>query len=141
MSDIAFLPNSLRPSTAKLPSFEEALSETTHFTIAMVALLFLMPLMILVAIAVFAHDGGPIIFAHRRIGKDGRSFPCLKFRSMAVDAERRLGEVLRNDPEARAEWEKDHKLRHDPRVTRLGDFLRRTSLDELPQLFNVLRGE
>jgi Undecaprenyl-phosphate galactose phosphotransferase WbaP len=141
MSDIAFLPHSLRPSTAKLPSFEEALSETTHFIIAMVALLFLMPLMILVAIAVFAHDGGPIIFAHRRIGKDGRSFPCLKFRSMAVDAERRLGEVLRNDPEARAEWEKDHKLRHDPRVTRLGDFLRRTSLDELPQLFNVLRGE
>ena len=107
----------------------------------MAALIFLLPLMLLVAIAVFAHDGGPIIFAHRRIGKDGKTFPCLKFRSMAVDAEQRLKDVLENNAEARAEWERDHKLRDDPRVTKLGAFLRKTSLDELPQLFNVLRGE
>lgn len=112
-----------------------------HFSIALLALLFLLPLMIVVAVAVFMHDGGPVIFAHRRVGRDGRIFSCLKFRSMAIDAERRLNEVLRNDPSAREEWERDHKLRQDPRVTKLGDFLRRTSLDELPQLLNVLRGE
>ncbi len=141
MSDTTFLAHGLPKSTAKLPSPDVVLSETMHFAIAMAAVIFLLPLMIIVAIAVFAHDGGPIVFAHRRIGKDGKNFPCLKFRSMAVDAEDRLRELLANDPEARAEWEKDHKLRNDPRVTKLGDFLRRTSLDELPQLFNVLRGE
>lgn len=134
----------LRP-TVQLPQANlatgEPLSEALHFTIALVAVLFLLPLMIVVAIAVFAHDRGPVVFAHKRIGQGGRTFECLKFRSMAVDAERRLGELLANDPDARAEWERDHKLRHDPRVTRLGNFLRRTSLDELPQLFNVLRGE
>ena len=107
----------------------------------MAALFFLAPLMLIVALAVFAHDGGPIVFAHRRIGRNGKTFPCFKFRSMAIDAEQRLAEVLARDPQARAEWEADHKLRDDPRVTRLGAFLRKTSLDELPQLFNVLRGE
>ena len=116
-------------------------SDATHFVIAALALAFLAPLMLLVAIAVFAHDGGPVVFAHRRIGRQGRTFPCLKFRSMAMDAEARLAELLRSDPDARAEWERDHKLRDDPRVTKLGVFLRKTSLDELPQLFNVLRGE
>lgn len=123
-----------------LPSMEEVASEVVHFTIALLAVLFLAPLMVMVALAIFSYDQGPIVFAHRRIGKDGKSFPCLKFRSMAVDAEARLAEVLACDPDARAEWEKDHKLRNDPRVTKLGAFLRRTSLDELPQLFNVLIG-
>jgi exopolysaccharide production protein ExoY len=109
--------------------------------VALGALIFLAPLMIIVALAVFLQDGGPIVFAHRRIGKDGQAFPCLKFRSMAVDAERRLAELLASDPAARAEWAASHKLKADPRVTPLGDFLRRSSLDELPQLFNVLRGE
>jgi exopolysaccharide production protein ExoY len=128
-------------SPVRLPTLDEAATETAHFAIAMAALIFLLPLMIVVAIAVFAHDGGPIVFAHRRIGKDGKTFPCLKFRSMAVDAEQRLQDLLAADPQARAEWECDHKLRNDPRITELGAFLRRTSLDELPQLFNVLRGE
>lgn len=141
MSDTTALQNNLGRFTVKLPSFDEVLSEATHFTIAMAALIFLLPLMLVVALAVFAHDGGPIVFAHRRVGKDGKTFACLKFRSMAIDAERRLQDVLESDREARTEWERDHKLRNDPRVTRLGAFLRRTSLDELPQLFNVLRGE
>ena len=68
-------------------------------------------------------------------------FKCLKFRSMLVDADRRLQELLAQDPVARAEWERDHKLRDDPRITALGSFLRRSSVDEIPQLFNVLRGE
>ena len=112
-----------------------------NVAVALLALVFLLPIMLLVAMAVYAQDGGPILFAHRRIGLNGRTFYCLKFRSMAVDAEERLAAVLASDPAARAEWEQDHKLRRDPRVTPLGAFLRKTSLDELPQLFNVLRGE
>jgi Undecaprenyl-phosphate galactose phosphotransferase WbaP len=122
-------------------SVDEILTDTVNFVVTLVALVFLAPLMIFVALAVYLQDGGKAVFAHRRIGRDGRHFYCLKFRSMAVDAEQRLAELLARDPAARAEWEKDHKLRHDPRVTRLGAFLRKTSLDELPQLFNVLRGE
>ena len=122
-------------------STDEVLTEAMNLLIAIVALVFLAPVMIAVAIAVFAQDGGPILFAHRRIGQNGRHFYCLKFRTMAVDAERRLADLLASDPDARAEWERDHKLRNDPRVTPLGAFLRRSSLDELPQLFNVLRSE
>ena len=109
--------------------------------VALIALVFLCPIMLAVALAVYAQDGGPILFAHRRIGRNGRHFYCLKFRSMAVDAEQRLADLLADNPAAGVEWERDHKLRNDPRVTQLGAFLRRTSLDELPQLFNVLHGD
>jgi lipopolysaccharide/colanic/teichoic acid biosynthesis glycosyltransferase len=94
----------------------------------------------IIALAIFLQDGGPVLFAHRRIGRGGKPFFCYKFRSMAVDAESRLAELLARDPAAREEWARDHKLRDDPRVTPLGAFLRRSSLDELPQLFNVLQG-
>ena len=104
-------------------------------------LVFFAPLMIVVALLIKLGDGGPILFAHPRIGRFGRTFPCLKFRSMAVNAEAQLQALLARDPAARAEWERDHKLTVDPRITALGQFLRRSSLDELPQLFNVLRGE
>jgi lipopolysaccharide/colanic/teichoic acid biosynthesis glycosyltransferase len=109
--------------------------------LALAALVFFLPLMLLLAILVFVTNPGPVIFAHRRIGKGGRHFHCLKFRTMAVDAEQRLAHLLATDEGARIEWTRDHKLRDDPRVTRLGSFLRKTSLDELPQLINVLRGE
>jgi lipopolysaccharide/colanic/teichoic acid biosynthesis glycosyltransferase len=112
-----------------------------HASLAAVILLFFLPVMVMVAAAVFCQDGGPIIFAHRRIGRNGKPFHCFKFRSMRTDAEARLAEVLASDPAAREEWARDHKLRRDPRVTPLGDFLRRSSLDELPQFFNVIRGE
>jgi lipopolysaccharide/colanic/teichoic acid biosynthesis glycosyltransferase len=112
-----------------------------NVSLAALALLFFLPLMVMVALAIWCQDRGPVFFAHRRIGREGRRFSCLKFRSMAIDAEERLHEVLNDDPEAFAEWKRDHKLRRDPRVTRLGLFLRRSSLDELPQLINVLRGE
>jgi undecaprenyl-phosphate galactose phosphotransferase len=85
--------------------------------------------------------GSPTIYSHRRIGKGGKEFGCLKFRSMVIDADRRLEELLRTDAAARVEWETTFKLKNDPRVTRFGAFIRRTSLDELPQLFNVLRGD
>ncbi|MEJ0005426.1 MAG: sugar transferase [Steroidobacteraceae bacterium] len=97
---------------------------------------------LIVVISVLLHrEGGQIIFRHRRIGRHGKAFDCLKFRSMVPDADRILRDLLEQHPEIRAEWLRDHKLRDDPRVTAVGRFLRRTSLDELPQLWNVIRGE
>jgi undecaprenyl-phosphate galactose phosphotransferase len=108
---------------------------------AAVLLLLLSPLMLLVAWLTWRRDGAPIFFAHYRVGFDGKLFRCLKFRTMYRDAEQMLADLLRDDPQARAEWARDQKLTNDPRITPVGNFLRRTSLDELPQLFNVLRGE
>ena len=109
--------------------------------VAVLLIVFLAPLMICVVLAVRLQDGGPVLFTQQRVGYGGRPFACLKFRSMAVDAEARLERLLAEDLFARAEWASDHKLRIDPRITPMGMFLRRSSLDELPQLFNVLRGE
>jgi len=105
-----------------------------------VGLLLLAPFFLIVALMVRA-DGGPAFFAHQRVGRGGKLFGCLKFRSMVIDSQARLETLLANDPAARAEWEATRKLKNDPRITRVGRFLRSTSLDELPQLINVLRGE
>lgn len=86
-------------------------------------------------------DGGKAVYKHSRIGQNGKPFHCLKFRSMVVNAEEVLNDLFRRDPAAKAEWEKDFKLKNDPRITPIGHFLRKTSLDELPQLFNVLVGQ
>ncbi|HHT0189471.1 TPA: undecaprenyl-phosphate galactose phosphotransferase WbaP [Raoultella planticola] len=86
-------------------------------------------------------DGGPPIYGHERIGKGGKPFKCLKFRSMVINSKEVLEELLASNEEARKEWEATFKLKNDPRITKIGNFLRRTSLDELPQLFNVLKGE
>lgn len=98
-------------------------------------------IMIGVAIAVRLSAGPQVIYGHTRVGRHGRTFKCLKFRSMVQDSDRVLQDLLGRDPEARAEWERDFKLRNDPRITRVGRFIRRTSLDELPQLWNVLKGD
>jgi lipopolysaccharide/colanic/teichoic acid biosynthesis glycosyltransferase len=107
--------------------------------LALVLLPILLPVMALIALGM-AHRG-QIIYGHRRVGRHGREFTCYKFRTMVVDADLRLADILSSDPKARAEWAGDHKLRDDPRITRLGRVLRKTSLDELPQLWNVLRGD
>ncbi|EOG7227333.1 undecaprenyl-phosphate galactose phosphotransferase WbaP [Klebsiella michiganensis] len=86
-------------------------------------------------------DGGPAIYGHERIGKGGQPFKCLKFRSMVINSKEVLENLLENDPNAKKEWNATFKLKNDPRITKIGGFLRRTSLDELPQLFNVLKGE
>ena len=86
-------------------------------------------------------DGGPAIYGHERIGKGGKSFKCLKFRSMVTNSKEVLEDLLSKDIQAKQEWEATFKLKNDPRITKIGHFLRRTSLDELPQLFNVLKGE
>ncbi|MGH7106716.1 MAG: sugar transferase [Acetobacteraceae bacterium] len=98
------------------------------------------PLMLAIAL-LMRREGSSIIYKHRRIGWDGQGFECLKFRTMVPNADQVLRELLERDPAIKAEWVRDHKLRCDPRVTRVGRFLRRTSLDELPQLWNVVRGE
>jgi Undecaprenyl-phosphate galactose phosphotransferase WbaP len=107
---------------------------------AIVLSLVFAPLMFVIVV-LLRSEGGPVIYRHRRIGRDGKVFDCYKFRSMKVDADRVLRALLEQHPELKAEWLRDHKLRDDPRITRLGRFLRHTSLDELPQVWNVLRGE
>jgi Undecaprenyl-phosphate galactose phosphotransferase WbaP len=103
--------------------------------------LFLLPLGCLIAIAIKLQSPGPILYGQWRIGRGGRKFRAWKFRSMRIDADEVLESYLQSDPVLREEWERTHKLRNDPRVTTLGKFLRRTSLDELPQLLNVIAGE
>lgn len=110
-------------------------------TLTIVGTICISPILFIIALWIYIDSPGPVIFKHMRVGKDGKEFPCYKFRSMCVDAKEKLEELLKNDPVARAEWEKDFKLKHDPRITRSGAFLRKTSLDELPQIFNVLKGE
>jgi len=90
---------------------------------------------------VISRDGGPVFYREERLGRDGMRFSILKLRSMVPDAEAALKRYLAAHPEARAEWDERQKLRDDPRITRIGHFIRKTSLDELPQFWNVLRGE
>jgi exopolysaccharide production protein ExoY len=97
--------------------------------------------LILAIIALIRIEGEPILFWHKRIGRNGRIFHCVKFRTMVRDAEHVLRRLLNEHPELRDEWTQNHKLRNDPRVSKVGRVLRLTSLDELPQLWNVLRGE
>jgi lipopolysaccharide/colanic/teichoic acid biosynthesis glycosyltransferase len=107
---------------------------------ALAILVVLSPLMVVLA-SVIRLDGGPATFAHYRVGRGGRLFRCIKFRTMRQDADRVLRDFLARDAVLRAEWQRDHKLANDPRVTAFGRWLRRSSLDELPQLLNVLRGD
>jgi undecaprenyl-phosphate galactose phosphotransferase len=106
-------------------------------TLAAILIVVLSPVYLLVA-ALTAMDGGPVIFGHKRVGAGGKSFRCLKFRTMVVDADKVLKEVLAKDEALAAEWRETRKLTNDPRITRVGKILRKTSLDELPQLLNVL---
>lgn len=109
--------------------------------VASVALVLLAPLLLLVALLIRLTMGSPVIFSHARLGYGGRPFACLKFRTMVNDADAALQGHLVHNNAAREEWQIDRKLRSDPRVTRLGSILRRSSIDELPQLFNVLMGQ
>ena len=127
----------VRPSKGAL---HEGLKRTVDIAAALLIAAALSPLIITVVLILRRH-GGPIIYQHRRVGRDGRMFECLKFRTMVSNADQVLRDLLEAHPELQLEWVRDHKLRNDPRVTAVGRFLRRTSLDEIPQLWNVIRGE
>jgi exopolysaccharide production protein ExoY len=108
---------------------------------ATIAVVVFSPLFLLVALLIKLSDGGPVLYRHPRVGCGGRPFSCLKFRTMMVDADAVLEQYLRESPEAAQEWRQTRKLKSDPRITSVGAVLRQLSLDELPQLINIIRGE
>ncbi len=112
-----------------------------NYALAFLLLPFLLPLLIIIATFIKIESPGSIFFIHHRIGKGGKVIPTLKFRSMYTDAQERLEELLKQSADIRHEWETNFKLKNDPRITKVGAFLRKTSLDELPQIFNVLKGD
>ncbi|MEL6562802.1 MAG: sugar transferase [Pseudomonadota bacterium] len=127
-----------RDSTA--PLYPSIFKRLFDIFLSILLLPILLPIIAILYIVVRS-DGGPGFFGHSRVGRNGRMFKCWKVRTMVVDAQERLDALLASDAQARAEWDRDRKLRNDPRVTRVGNFLRKSSLDELPQIFNVLKGE
>ena len=113
----------------------------TDIVLSSIALVCFSPLFVLLAVLVKMSDRGPVFYRHNRVGRNRTMFPCLKFRTMHVDSARLLQQHLADNPAAREEWETTQKLKNDPRITLVGRILRKTSLDELPQLFNILRGD
>ena len=111
------------------------------FTLTFIGTICISPLLAYIAYRIKKEDPGPVIFAYDCVGKNSKIFKCYKFRSMVINAQERLVQYLRENEEAREEWEKYYKLKKDPRITKFGEKLRKSSLDELPQLFNVLKGE
>lgn len=109
--------------------------------VSIVALLLTLPLFGLLGLGIYLSSPGPIFFAQQRLGRGGRLFFCYKFRTMYPDAAEKLHQLLASRPDLKQEWEQHFKLKQDPRITRIGAFLRKTSLDELPQLWNVLKGD
>lgn len=131
----------LRGQTGRTAAGDAMLIRSIDIAVALAAVLLLLPLLLVICLGLKLTSPGPVLFAHRRIGKGGQVFPCYKFRSMVVNSAEVLERHLAESPTAQAEWLRDQKLRNDPRVTAIGRLLRRTSLDEVPQIFNVLRGE
>jgi len=129
-----------RAATIRRSRLDDPLGRGIDISVAAVLLLVMAPVLVALCLAIWLHDGGNPFFVHRRIGRGGISFPCLKFRTMVADAEARLQHLLATDETAAREWAVGQKLRVDPRITRIGAFLRTSSLDELPQLVNVLLG-
>ena len=120
--------------------FPQLIKRLFDLVVSSLALVLGFPILLWIAIKVMA-SGRPIFYGHQRIGRHNKSFPCYKFRTMAPNADQLLADLLASDPDARAEWDRDFKLKNDPRITPIGHFLRKTSLDELPQLWNVFKGE
>ncbi|MDX8513106.1 sugar transferase [Mesorhizobium captivum] len=110
-------------------------------TVALIALVLATPVMLAITLLILVTDGAPAIFSHTRVGFNGKRFACYKFRTMVANADQVLADYIANNPEAAKEWEQNWKFKNDPRITFLGHILRKSSLDELPQLINVLRGD
>jgi len=130
----------LRARSGLASPFNRMVKRIFDVVAALLLLGLLVPICVIVSFMIM-RDGGPIFFAHERIGRNGRIFKCFKFRTMVRDAGAALEQVFTSDPAAREEWLRTRKLKNDPRITRIGRLLRHTSIDELPQLINVLLGE
>lgn len=117
------------------------LKSTSDVVVSTMLLIPLLPLMAVISLAISASSSGPIFYVQDRVGRNGRPFRIYKFRTMILDADRKLDSLFREHPNLEIEFRERYKLEHDPRVTRIGQFLRKTSLDELPQIVNVLKGE
>jgi Undecaprenyl-phosphate galactose phosphotransferase WbaP len=122
-------------------SWNLAIKRFLDLTFVITGGLVILPLLLVIALLVKLSSPGPVLYSHRRLGKNGRYFNAYKFRSMVRDSQDALEKLLSQSPDLRAEWEANHKLKDDPRVTPIGRFLRRTSFDEFPQLINILKGE
>ena len=120
---------------------DRGIKRTFDLVVSTFLTILLLPVFLIIAILIKATSKGPVIFKHKRVGKGGKEIFIYKFRTMYENADERLEELLKRDPKAREEWEKYFKLKNDPRVTPIGRFLRKYSLDELPQLFNVIKGD
>lgn len=117
------------------------LKRAFDFSFSLAVMVVFSPVFLAIAIAVMIASPGPVFYSHQRIGRAGKPFACWKFRSMYPDADARLIELLESDIELKEEWMKTRKLKNDPRITPIGKFIRKTSLDEIPQFWNVLRGD
>ena len=138
MNSLADTHNDLRFASEVTAPIGLASKRIIDIVIALTGIVLLAPLLIICFVATVVTSPGPALFRHRRVGFNGRYFDCLKFRTMVTDAPERLRQLLESDPIAAAEWTANRKLQYDPRVTVIGAILRKSSLDELPQLFNVL---
>ena len=137
-------PRAVRRETrlTALSTRSASLKRALDIVASIAAIVVFLPLMAIIACAIWVRDGSPILYGHERIGKGGRSFKCWKFRTMVRDADKRLADLLKADQDAFAEWKTFRKLKNDPRIIKgIGHFLRKSSLDELPQFFNVLLGD
>ena len=148
LNDMRFSPSEVATKVVAEPVVEEIFApvggwrkRTFDCTVAMLALVAISPLFLLVALIVKWSSPGPVFFLQKRVGYRGRRFNCYKFRTMVVDADVQLQRLLQQSEAACTEWATDEKLRRDPRITSIGQVLRLSSMDELPQLLNVLRGE
>lgn len=138
--DRAFVPEKGTRSVHRSGIYRSGVKRALDIVLVLLGAPFVAPLVFVLAVFV-ALDGGKPFYRQDRVGQGGRIYRMWKLRSMEVDADERLSAYLRANPDARAEWDHTQKLRQDPRITRLGRLLRRTSLDELPQLWNVIRGD
>ncbi len=127
--------------TSFLENLYEIIKRLMDIVLSTLAIVILSPLYLLISYLIKLEGEGPIIYKQKRVGKGGKEFWIYKFRTMYADAEERLNELLEKYPDLRREWEQRRKLKNDPRITKIGKILRRTSMDELPQFWNVLKGD